>query len=378
MSDNNATNLLQQLAPQSQSAHILVVDDEPWIADVVAEQLRLRGFLADISIDSNEVMSRLATVDHDLVVLDISMPSPDGLELLERIRQRHPHLPVLMLTACSDTETAIHAMQEGASDYIVKPHQPAQLVLRVERALERGHLMRERAQAYQLLEQRVHQQTQQLHQQSRQLTTMIERVLTTYQATLTALEAALDARDQSAPGHCRRVAELAVQLGRQLDLGEEDLTALEHGARLHDIGKLGIPDTILMKPGPLSPEERRIMERHPEIGCQIVAHIDFLQDALPIIHYHHEHWDGSGYPEGLKGTDIPLLARIFSVVDAFDAQAHVRPYNTRPSVRKALASVRAHRDTWFDPGAVDAFVSMVSQRERIPSLHPIADPSNRN
>jgi putative nucleotidyltransferase with HDIG domain len=386
----DTTNLLRvapeprQFVQRSPSAHILVVDDEPWIADVVAEQLRLRGFLADTTTDSSQVMSRLATVPYALVVLDISMPPPDGLELLESIRRRYPHLPVLMLTACDDTETAIQAMQEGASDYIVKPHQPAQLLLRVERAIERGQLMRERAQAVQMLEQRVHQQTQQLHQQSQQLTTMIEHVLLTYQATLTALEAALDARDQSAPGHCRRVAELAVQLGRQMGLGKDDLSALEHGARLHDIGKLGIPDTILLKPGPLSPDERRVMERHPEIGCEIVAHIDFLSDALPIIHHHHEHWDGTGYPDGLKRTEIPLLARIFSVVDAFDAQANVRPYNTRPSVRKALASVRAHRGTWFDPSAVDVFVSMMTERERtqapgaVPTLHVIQDLSDPN
>ena len=350
----------QQLVQRSQSARILVVDDDPWIADVVTEQLRLEGFLADASTDSSQVMGRLATIPHDLVILDIGMPPPNGLELLERIQLRYPHLPVLMLTACDETETAIQAMQEGASDYIVKPHEPAQLVHRVERAIERGYMLRERAQAYQLLEHRVHQQTQQLGEQSKQLTTLLEHLLLTYQATLTALEAALDARDTSAPGHCRRVAELAVQLGRRMGLSEEDLVVLEHGARLHDIGKLGIPDTVLMKPGPLSPEERRIMERHPEIGCQIVAHIDFLQDALPVIRHHHEHWDGSGYPHGLRQEEIPLLARIFSVVDAFDAQANVRPYNTSPSIQKALASIRAHRGTWFDPHAVDAFVEMIA------------------
>lgn len=355
------THAPQQLEQRSQRARILVIDDEPWIADVVAEQLDLEGFYADTLTDSSLVMGRLASASYDLVMLDIGMPPPSGLELLERIGKRYPHLPVLMLTACGDTEMAVQAMQEGASDYIIKPHQPAQLVLCVERALERGHLMRERAQAYQLLEKRVHQQTQQLHEQSRQLTTMIEHVLLTYQATLTALEAALDARDSSAPGHCHRVAELAVQLGRKMGLSEKDLIVLEHGARLHDIGKLGIPDTILMKPGPLSSEERRTMERHPEIGCQIVAHIDFLHDALPIIRHHHEHWDGSGYPYGLRGNDIPLLARVFSVVDAFDAQAHVRPYNTKPSFEKALSSILAHRGTWFDPDAVDAFVAMAAE-----------------
>jgi putative nucleotidyltransferase with HDIG domain len=347
-------------ARRSQSARILVVDDEPWIADVVAEQLKLNGFHANTLTDSSEVMGRLASIPHDLVVLDVFMPPPSGLELLENIQLRYPHLPILMLTACGDTDTAVQAMQQGAFDYIVKPHQPAQLVLRVERALERGHLLRERALAYHMLEQRVHQQTQQLHDQSKQLTTMLEHVLLTYQATLTALEAALDARDQSAPGHCRRVARLAVQLGQRMGLVKEDLVVLEHGARLHDIGKLGIPDTILMKPGPLTRAERRAMERHPEIGCQIVAHIDFLRDALPIIRHHHEHWDGSGYPHGLCGSHIPLLARIFSVVDAFDAQANVRPYNTRPSIEKALKSIRVRRGKWFDPAAVDAFAEMVA------------------
>jgi putative nucleotidyltransferase with HDIG domain len=242
--------------------------------------------------------------------------------------------------------------------------------------VERGRLLRERAVAYQLLEERVHVQTQQLRDQSQQLTVMLEHVLVTYQATLTALEAALDARDQSAPGHCRRVAALAVRLGQRMKLVDHDLVALEHGARLHDIGKLGIPDTILMKPGPLAPEERREMERHPQIGCQIVAHIEFLQEALPIIRHHHEHWDGSGYPHGLKGTGIPLLARIFSVVDAFDAQAHSRPYNTRPSVKKALASIRANRGRWFDPHVVDAFLSMiVDQDPPIQDEDPLAAPA---
>jgi putative two-component system response regulator len=307
-------------------------------------------------------MRLLGADAHDLVILDIRMPEPDGLDLLPRIHREYPYLPVLMLTSADDTATAIRAMQEGASDYLVKPHHASHLTTRVERALERGRALRERATAYQVLEQRVRQQTRQLQEQSRQLTQMLDRVLLTYQATLRALEAALDARDQSAPGHCRRVAKLAVELGRRMGLPERDLLALEQGARLHDIGKLGIPDTILMKPGPLTAEERRTMERHPEIGCEIVAHIDFLQDALPIIRFHHEHYDGSGYPHGLAGDEIPLLARIFGVVDAFDAQANMRPYNTQPSVHKALANIQANRGKWFDPEVVDAFIDMMAER----------------
>jgi HD-GYP domain-containing protein (c-di-GMP phosphodiesterase class II) len=172
------------------------------------------------------------------------------------------------------------------------------------------------------------------------------------------------------------VAKLAVELGRRMRLSENGLLALEQGARLHDIGKLGIPDTILMKPGPLTRAERRIMERHPEIGCDIVAHIDFLQDALPIIRHHHEHYDGSGYPNGLRGEQIPLLARIFSVVDAFDAQAHMRPYNTAPSVHKALANIRSNRAKWFDPQVVDAFIEMVGeQAPALPDQPSIAFPA---
>ncbi len=360
----------------SRSYRILVVDDHPWIVDIVAEQLTLQGYQVHTTVNSSQVMNLLGADAHDLVLLDIRMPKPDGLALLSRIHLEYPYLPIVMLTSADDTATAIQAMQEGASDYIIKPHRVSQLIACVERALERSRMLRERAAAYKVLEQRVRQQTRQLQDQSRQLTQMLERVLLTYQATLRALEAALDARDQSAPGHCRRVAKLAVELGRRMGLPDGDLLALEQGARLHDIGKLGISDTILMKPGPLTAEERRTMERHPEIGCEIVAHIDFLQDALPIIRSHHEHYDGSGYPHGLQGDEIPLLARIFSVVDAFDAQANMRPYNTAPSVRKALANIRANRGKCFDPQVVDAFIDMMAGRgttgQQEPSvLHPL-------
>jgi putative nucleotidyltransferase with HDIG domain len=341
------------------------VDDDPWIVDVVADQLALQGYRVHTTTDSTQVMDLLCARPLDLVILDVRMPEPDGIELLKRMHQEHPYLPVLMLTSADDTSTAIQAMQEGASDYIIKPHRISQLTFRVERALERGNMLRERARAHHILEQRVREQTRQLHQQSKQLSQMLERVLLTYQATLHALEAALDARDQSAPGHCRRVAKLAVELGKRMKLSESDLLALEQGARLHDIGKLGIPDVILMKPGPLTLDERRTMERHPEIGCEIVTHIDFLQDALPIIRHHHEHYDGSGYPNGLRGEQIPLLARIFSVVDAFDAQAHVRPYNTAPSVHRALGNISAYRARWFDPQVVDAFMAMIGDLEPV-------------
>ena len=352
-------------ASRPHDERVLIVDDEPWISDVIADQLSLEGFVPTTTNDSSQVMDILSNGAFDMVILDIYMPSPDGLALLKDIQEKDPHLPVLMLTAFTDAETATQAMKDGASDYIVKPHHRPQLVMRVERALERGEMLRERARAQEILERRVAEQTEQLRQQSQQLATMLGRVKVNYQATLRALEASLDVRDQSAPGHCRRVAKLAVYLARRMGVAGDDLVALEHGARLHDIGKMGVPDDILMKPGPLTDPEWVMMRRHPEIGCQIVGHIDFLQNALPIIRHHHERYDGLGYPDGLKGNEIPLLARIFCVVDAFDALTHARPYNEVLSVQAALDSLQSDSGALYDPRVVDAFDAML--RAKVPS-----------
>jgi len=350
--------------PTPRSERILVVDDEYWITEVILEHLALEGFDAKMTNTSSEVMDLLARDPYDLVLLDIYMPAPDGLALLSQIRAQYPFLAVIMLTAFSDAKTASKAMMEGAYDYIVKPYQTSQLVSRIERALERSQLLRERDQAQQLLEQRVEEQTHTLRAQSKQLSQMLDRVLLTYRATLKALEATLDVRDQSAPGHCRRVSKLAVQLGTKMGIQGNELVSLEHGALLHDIGKLGIPDTILLKPGPLTESEWTVMRRHPEIGSDIVGHIDFLQGALPIIRHHHERYDGGGYPGNLKGQEIPLLARIFAVVDAFDAMTHQRPYNTVGKIKDVLDTLRRGKDKQFDPQIVDTFVAMIKEQMR--------------
>jgi putative nucleotidyltransferase with HDIG domain len=348
----------------SRSERILIVDDEPLMTEMIRDHLSFEGFQATTTNDSSEVMDLLEGNEYNLVLLDVGMPDPNGLVVLQQVQGEHPFLPVIMLTAFTDADTASQAMRDGASDYIVKPYQEAQLVSRIERALERGQLLRERAQAHDLLEQRIAEQTRMLRAQSKQLSVMLDRVLLTYQATVKALEAALDVRDQSAPGHCRRVAKLAVQLGNRMGLRLDDLIALEHGALLHDIGKLGVPDGVLMKPGSLNEDEWDTMRQHPEIGCEIVGHIDFLQNALPIIRHHHERYDGSGYPDGLVGDKIPLLARIFAVSDAYDAQTHQRPYNTILNLEQVLANLQEASGTQFDPAIVDAFVAMIREEEQ--------------
>jgi putative two-component system response regulator len=347
---------------ESRSERILIVDDEPWITEVIADQLSNEGFQTDTTNHSSEVLQRLETTTYDLVILDVYMPEVDGLTVLKQIRERHPFLGVLMLTGVSDADTAVMAMHSGAADYIVKPFHPPQLSMRVERALERSRLLLERAHSRELLEQRVEEQTRKLRRQSRQLSQMLDRLYVTYQATLKALEATLDVRDHSAPGHCRRVSKLAAQLASRMGFQGNDLVVIEHGALLHDIGKLGIEDSILMKPGPLTEEEWSAMRQHPEIGCQVVGHIDFLQDALPIIRHHHERYDGTGYPDGLKGDEIPILARIFSVADAYDALTSQRPYNAVNNTRQALDALRVDKGRHFDPRVVDAFVAMIEEQ----------------
>jgi putative nucleotidyltransferase with HDIG domain len=365
-------------AQPSRPERILIVDDEYWITDVIYEQLSMEGFEADVTNTSADVMDMLSQKPYDLVLLDIYMPPPDGLTLLREIREGYPFLAILMLTAFSDADTASTAMREGASDYIVKPYQNAQLVSRIERAIERSQLLRERAEAQELLEYRVNEQTKKVRAQSKQLSQMLERVLVTYRATLKALEAALDVRDQSAPGHCRRVAKLAVQLATRMGFSGNDLVILEHGALLHDIGKMGIPDVILMKPGPLTEEEWGTMRKHPEIGCDIVRHIDFLQDALPIIRHHHEHFDGTGYPDGLEGEQIPMLARIFAVADSFDAQTNQRPYNVVHSIDTALENIRKDSGSLYDPKVVSEFMAMIKERELAEDAeHPPPGPADQ-
>ncbi len=352
----------QALNP-ARTERILIVDDDFWVVDVISKQLALEGFQVDTTTESDQVMRMLAQKHYALVISDLSMPPPDGLTLLKQIQAQYPFTAVLMLTGVNDVKTAIQSMLNGASDYLVKPHNEAQLRLRVERALERSQLLQERALYYARLEEQVKQQTQKLRQQSRKLSQMLNQLYVTYQATLNALEAALDVRDQSSPGHCRRVSKLAVRLARKVGLKGKDLTDIEHGALLHDIGKLSIPDAILLKPGPLTIEERQIVENHPNTGVQIVGHIDFLAGALPVVRCHHERYDGNGYPEGLRGEEIPLLARIFSIVDAFDAQVSQRPYNRVRTVEAALEELQTARGASFDPQLVDAFVEMIEQEE---------------
>ncbi len=197
--------------------------------------------------------------------------------------------------------------------------------------------------------------------QAGQLEDAYHKLEETYDQTLLALSSALDARDHETKGHSKRVAEIAFLLGKQLNMSEEQAKKMERGAILHDIGKIGISDDILLKPGPLTDAEWDAMRQHPDIGAKIVESVPFLHDALPVIQHHQERWDGSGYPAGLKGEEIPFMARVFAVVDAFDALTTERPYREKISHTEAVEYLNQHAGKLFDPAIVSAFETMVKK-----------------
>jgi putative nucleotidyltransferase with HDIG domain len=215
----------------------------------------------------------------------------------------------------------------------------------------------------------LHEQTV---EQAGSLSLTLDELKESYQATLLALSAALDARDRETEGHSQRVTRWALAIGRQLQLHADELTNLERGALLHDVGKIGISDNILRKAGPLTALERQVMNQHPQLGYNMLRGITFLRDALPVVLHHQEMYDGSGYPAGLRADEIPLGARIFAVADAYDAMTSVRPYRQPLSHAAALAEIDRCRGTQFDPRVVDAFFSLFESRniEQLREIEP--------
>lgn len=240
-------------------------------------------------------------------------------------------------------------MRSGADDYLVKPLSENIFVASVERALHRKRLERELADYRQHLEEMVAERT-------RQLTRALERLGGTYEETLQALGAAIDLRDNETAGHSQRVCRYSLEIARPMCLTAEETKNLARGAYLHDIGKLGVPDSVLLKPGPLNPQERALMQQHVRIGFNLVKGITFLADAAEIVLTHHERYDGSGYPRGLKTGEIPLSARIFAVADSFDAIASDRPYRRASSLEDARDVIRHEGGRLFDPHVVSVFL----------------------
>jgi putative nucleotidyltransferase with HDIG domain len=293
--------------------HILVVDDEADARSAMAAMLERAEYSTVLACGGQEAMQRIQQdPPYDLVLSDMMMRGIDGMGLLAKMRETHPDTPTVMVTAIHDVAVAMAAIRKGAYDYLLKPFEEEQLLSTVKRALEYRRLVQQNAMYRQNLEQLVTARTGMLSE----VITDLER---SYDITLEALGDALDLKDAETEGHSKRVTAFTIALARGMGIPADQIRVIARGAFLHDIGKMAIPDAILLKPDGLKSDEQRVMREHCARGYQILRKIPFLQEAAEIVYSHQECYDGSGYPRRLQHDEIPLGARIFSVADALDA-----------------------------------------------------------
>jgi response regulator RpfG family c-di-GMP phosphodiesterase len=338
--------------------HVLVVDDDESVCDLVRAALELEGF--EVS-DARHVIEAEGLIEKrvpDAILLDIGLPGIDGLFYCARLREKPRTRDVPIIVISGSIEAAVQAQEAGATAYLRKPLDPLELLTLLQRSLGVTPLARVGGEAAaqgatlnRLLEigHRTHEVENDAHRQ-----------------TLLALSAALDWRDFGASGHSERVTAYAVRLVVEVEPALTDDSSLEWGFLLHDVGMIGIPDRLLLKSGPLTPDERRELERHPVLGEQLLASVPLLQgEGLRVVRSHHERWDGQGYPDRLSGAAIPSGARIFAVADALDAMTGGRPNRPTLSWDAALAELRAHAGTQFDPDAIDGLLACEPDLEAI-------------
>jgi response regulator RpfG family c-di-GMP phosphodiesterase len=330
---------------------VLIVDDELSIRKVLAAMLPRSAFLSRTAASGAEALKILESEQVDAVISDLQMPGISGMELLGAVRRRYPHVAFLVATGVDDIRVGVRAMQQGADDYLVKPFDVDIVTMSLNRALEKKRLERE-VENYRLhLEAMVSERTQQLQ-------TALKQTERSYEHTLEALGAAIDLRDSPTGGHSRRVFLYSMEIVGAMGSLEPRSKSIAIGSWLHDIGKLAIPDRILLKPGSLTEEEWEVMRRHPRIGYYLVRGISFLADASEIVLAHHERYNGSGYPQGLEAEQIPLGARIFAVADTLDAMTSDRPYRSALPFQAAREVIERGSGTLYDPHVVSAFLSI--------------------
>ncbi len=343
------------MANEDAKKRILVVDDEAPVCALLAERLTAAGFHCRASASGEEALEALQTGTFDVVISDLNMPGISGLELLASVHEKYPQLAFVMVTGVDDVRVGIQAMKQGADDYLTKPFQFEIVLASVQRALEKKELERE-------VENYRHNLEEMVEQRTRQYQAALKRIEMTYDETLEALGAALDLRDNETAGHSQRVSLYCLEMARAMGIEPERLKHIERGSYLHDIGKIGIPDGILLKPGKLTADEKQIMESHARIGYDLVSRIAFLAPAAEIVLTHQERYDGTGYPQGLLGEEIPLGSRIFAVADTLDAMTSDRPYRKALPFAKAFEEIRREAGRQFDPQVVEIFASIPEKK----------------
>ncbi len=337
---------------------ILVLDDDPVIIKVLQAILKGAGYSVDSALSSTDgiEMVRKNSNVYDVVITDLTMPDASGLEVLLAIRQIDRFAMTVVMTGFATKENAVACLRQGAFEFIEKPIVKEELLAVVEKALDHRGLLVENERYRLRLEDMV-------QQKSAALLETMEELKLSLDFSLQALAGLLDVREHSTGQHSNRVRAVSLTLGKVLGLPRNDIQAMAHGALLHDIGKIAVPDAVLLKPGPLSEEEWKVMRIHPEVGYNILKTSPHLKEVAELVYSHQERYDGKGYPRGLKGDAICLGARVFSVVDAYDAMRSDRPYRRAMSSEKAAQELRDGVGTYFDPAVVDAFLRHQDEME---------------
>jgi len=347
--------------PQPNAMHCLVVDDEPRLRRVLVRLLEGEGFVCQEAGSGTEALELMRHEPVPLVISDLRMPQMDGVTLLREVISRWPDTAVIVVTAVAEVESAVACLQLGALDYVAKPFHLDEVRARVMQALDKRRLILENRMYQEQLEQRVQEQARRIEELS------LER--------LQALVHALEEKDPYLRGHSVRVANYAFGIGRELGLAPAALDLISMGAELHDLGKIGVSEAVLHKPGKLTDVEYRHIMEHPVTGARILGPL--MRDApvaLAIVRSHHERLDGKGFPDGLKGDEIPLEVRIVTVADSFDAMTSLRPYRPALSVVNAMEQLEEGKGVQFDQGAVQAFLRAFPDAASLPVASPEARP----
>jgi putative nucleotidyltransferase with HDIG domain len=335
-------------------ARVLVLESDPGTRSAIADALESKGHRVQFAGSAADALQAHAASGFDLMLTDLALDDKDSLSLLEQLHNTHPHLPILIVTSINDLDVALCALRSGAADYLLKPIIREDLQEAVERALNRLHAVKES-----------HLHRENLEQEVRSRTAMLQKAMEelehSYDVTLEALGDALDMKDSETEGHSKRVTAYTVTLARAIGLSPAQIKMIARGAFLHDIGKMAIPDQILRKPGKLAANEQVAMREHCTLGYQMLRKIPFLAESAEIVYAHQERYDGCGYPRGLRGEEIPIGARIFSVADTLDAITSDRSYRKGASFDEARAEILRCAETQFDPRIVEVFLTIPSE-----------------
>ena len=346
---------------------ILIVDDEEQVRRLLSRLLENNGYSCETAQDAAEATAVMGAKQFDLLLTDMNMPGDSGLDLIRAASAVQPDIATVMVTGMDDREIANAALELGAYGYIIKPFQSNEILISVTNALRRRALEIEHLLHQTHLEQLVRERTAELWNAIRDLETTQESLRKSREETVKRLAIAAEFRDDETGRHVQRMSRYCALLAREMGADSERAEIIRLASQMHDVGKLGIPDNILRKPGPLTPDERRIMQKHCEIGWRILAESqsEVLDVAAMIALTHHEHIDGAGYPDGLSGNDIPFEGRIAAVADVFDALTTDRIYRTAMPLGRALEIMREGRGSHFDGDALDIFFDGLDEVIRI-------------